>query len=164
MTHGPSVYAAWALALALTCAVSAARPGEAVPAADDPQLEARVQRVAEELRCLVCQNQTIADSNADLAKDLRAEVRRLLAQGGSEAEVREFMVHRYGDFILYRPPLKATTLTLWVGPFALLALALWVHRRSVARRERSAAAATLTEAEQARLRVLVGSDQGPERG
>ena len=100
----------------------------AAPGAD-PQLEARVQRVAGELRCLVCQNQTIADSHAELAQDLRAQVRTMLASGKSEAEVREFMVARYGDFILYRPPFKSTTLLLWVAPFGLLLAGIWGLRR-----------------------------------
>ena len=134
---------------------------EAAPSAQNPELEARVQRVADELRCLVCQNQTIADSNADLAKDLRSEVRRMLEQGKSEAEVRAFMVARYGDFILYRPPLTASTVLLWVGPFALLALAVWVHRRVV--RGRSATPAQLSDAEQSRLQALLGGDPGSGR-
>ena len=90
----PSLVAIALLVLCL-CAPAAVLAAEAAPAAEDPQLEARVQRVAEELRCLVCQNQTIADSNADLAKDLRREVRQMLEQGKSEADVRAFMVARY---------------------------------------------------------------------
>ena len=141
----------------------AAWAGEAAPTADNPALEARVQRVAEELRCLVCQNQTIADSNADLAQDLRREVRQMLQQGKSESEVREFMVTRYGDFILYRPPFKLTTLLLWVGPFVLLAVAILVHRRTVANRREAPVPGELNEAEQQRLRALVGGKQGAER-
>jgi len=97
---------------------------EAAPAADDPVLERRVQQLAEELRCLVCQNQTLADSHADLALDLKNRVREQLRAGKSEQEVLDFMVARYGDFVLYRPPLRATTALLWAGPFILLALAL----------------------------------------
>ena len=87
-------------------------------AADD--LDKRTAALAEELRCLVCQNQTLAESNAPLAVDLRNQVREQLAQGASEREVREFMVARYGDFVLYKPPFKASTAALWLGPFALL--------------------------------------------
>lgn len=108
----------------------------ASPAAADPALEARVLQVAEELRCLVCQNETIAASHAELAIDLRQQIRQQLQQGRTEAQILDFMVQRYGDFVLYRPPLKASTVLLWVGPFVLLlvglgALALQIrHRRS----------------------------------
>ena len=137
---------------------------EAPPAAEDPQLEARVARVAEELRCLVCQNQTIADSNAELAKDLRREVREMLVQGKSTDEVREFMVARYGDFILYRPPLRTSTILLWVGPFALLILALWFYRRIVRGRNVTPASGPLSDAEQQRLQSLLSPDSSPRRG
>ena len=93
---------------------------EAVPAADDPALEARVQRVAIELRCLVCQNQTIADSHAGLADDLRREIREQLAKGATDEQVVQYMTDRYGDFIRYRPPLKGSTAVLWAGPGVLL--------------------------------------------
>ena len=96
------------------------RAAEAQPAAADPALEARVMAVAAELRCLVCQNQTIADSNADLAVDLRRQVRDMLSQGKSEREIIEYMTARYGDFVRYRPPIKTTTALLWFGPAALL--------------------------------------------
>jgi cytochrome c-type biogenesis protein CcmH len=93
---------------------------EAPPEAADPSLEARMVRITSELRCLVCQNQTIADSNAALAVDLRREARELIKQGKSDAEVVDYMTARYGDFVLYRPPLKATTLLLWFGPALFL--------------------------------------------
>src|SRR3982751_2846533 len=95
---------------------------EALPEAADPALEARMVRITSELRCLVCQNQTIADSNASLAVDLRREARALLSQGKSDAEVIEYMTARYGDFVLYRPPLRATTVLLWFGPALLLGI------------------------------------------
>jgi cytochrome c-type biogenesis protein CcmH len=88
--------------------------------ASDPALERRVMRIANELRCLVCQNQTIADSQADLALDLRRQVREMLQRGESDARVIDFMTQRYGDFVLYRPPVKATTWLLWFGPGVLL--------------------------------------------
>jgi cytochrome c-type biogenesis protein CcmH len=88
--------------------------------ADDPALDKRVMDLAAELRCLVCQNQSLAESNAGLAVDLRNQIRAQLARGASEREVVDFMVARYGDFVLYRPPLKASTLFLWFGPFVLL--------------------------------------------
>jgi len=89
-------------------------------AAEDPALDRRVTELGNELRCLVCQNQTIADSNAPLAVDLRNQIREQLASGKSERDVKEYMVARYGDFVLYRPPFNAATALLWAGPFLLL--------------------------------------------
>ena len=108
---------------------------EAAPEAADPALEARMVKITSELRCLVCQNQTIADSNASLAVDLRREARALIKQGKSDAEVVDYMTARYGDFVLYRPPLRATTLLLWFGPALMLAggaavLVIVLRRRS----------------------------------
>ncbi|MQA20140.1 cytochrome c-type biogenesis protein [Rugamonas rivuli] len=97
---------------------------QAAPSSAEAALELRVQHVAEQLRCLVCQNQTIADSHAQLALDLKKEARTQLARGRSEQDVIDFMVQRYGDFVLYRPPFKANTWLLWLGPFALLAIGL----------------------------------------
>ena len=124
-----------ALALALCLAFTAAAK-EAAPEADDPALEARMLRITSELRCLVCQNQTIADSHADLANDLRRETRELLKQGRSDQQVVDYMTARYGDFVLYRPPLKGTTALLWFGPAALLlggaaVLVVVVRRRTM---------------------------------
>jgi cytochrome c-type biogenesis protein CcmH len=96
----------------------------AAGADDGAALEKRVDHVAQQLRCLVCQNQSIADSHAQLALDLKKEARTQLSQGRSEQEVIDFMVQRYGDFVLYRPPFNAATLLLWIGPFALLAAGL----------------------------------------
>jgi cytochrome c-type biogenesis protein CcmH len=102
--------------------------------AQDAEVEKRTAALAHELRCLVCQNQTLADSNAPLAVDLRNQIREQLAAGRSEQDVRDFMVARYGDFVLYRPPLKAATLALWIGPFVFLALGAWLLARRLARR------------------------------
>jgi cytochrome c-type biogenesis protein CcmH len=99
---------------------------EAKPVEADVALENRVMAVAGELRCLVCQNQTIADSHADLAKDLRNQVREMLRQGKSKDEIVDYMVKRYGDFVLYRPRVKSSTLLLWFGPLVLLVLAFVV--------------------------------------
>ncbi len=117
------------LGLALP-APAAAR--EAAPASADPALEARVMRVSSELRCLVCQNETIAGSNAELAVDLRNQVREMLRKGQTEQQVFDYMTARYGDFVLYRPPVKSTTLLLWYGPPLMLGaglLALWLLLR-----------------------------------
>jgi cytochrome c-type biogenesis protein CcmH len=109
------------LALLLALLTFGAFAKDAAPAAADPVLEKRMLAIAAELRCLVCQNQTLADSNADLAVDLREQVRTLLRQGQSEKQIIDYMTARYGDFVLYRPPLKATTWLLWFGPGVLLA-------------------------------------------
>ncbi len=122
-------------AAVLAALLAGANAKEAAPAAADPVLEARMLAVAAELRCLVCQNQTIADSHADLAVDLRNQVREMLRKGQSEREIIDYMTARYGDFVLYRPPVKATTALLWYGPGLLMAgglAGLWLvlRRRS----------------------------------
>ena len=104
--------------------------------AADPALEARMLAITGELRCLVCQNQTIADSHADLAVDLRQEVREMLQHGQTPEQIRRYMTDRYGDFILYRPPLKATTAVLWLGPALLLAIAFAALAVVIRRRAR----------------------------
>ena len=109
---------------------------EAAPAADDPVLEARMQRIAVELRCLVCQNQTIADSHAGLADDLRREIREQLQNGATDEQVVQYMTDRYGDFIRYRPAMKPITVALWVGPIALLVGGLLVLVLVLRRRAR----------------------------
>jgi cytochrome c-type biogenesis protein CcmH len=108
--------------------------GEAAPLAEDEAVEKRLNVIAEELRCLVCQNESLAGSRADLAQDLRREVRNLIKQGKTDQEVMDFMVSRYGDFVRYRPPVKPTTWLLWGGPFLFLiagvaALILYLRRR-----------------------------------
>jgi cytochrome c-type biogenesis protein CcmH len=122
-------------------------------AAPDPVLEKRVANLAHQLRCLVCQNQSLAESNASLAVDLRNQIREQLAGGASEQQVIDFMVARYGDFVLYRPPFKLTTIALWAGPFLLLALGIAVLARRIARRR--APAAPLSDAERARAAQLL---------
>ena len=116
--------------LAFGIAASAQAPEAANP---DPAVEKRVRALGDELRCLVCQNQTIADSSAPLAVDLRDQLRTQISQGRSDDQIREYMTERYGDFVLYRPPMRARTLLLWVGPFMLVAIGagifFWVVRR-----------------------------------
>ncbi len=114
---------AW-LCLFLALGVGAVQAKEAESAAANPEIEARMMSVASELRCLVCQNQTIADSHADLAVDLRQEIREMMASGKTADQVRDYMTQRYGDFVLYKPPFKASTAVLWIGPAVLLVLAL----------------------------------------
>jgi len=118
------------------------------------ELDKRVMHVAGELRCLVCQNQTIADSNAGLAVDLRGQIKERLARGESEREILDFMVQRYGDFVLYRPPLKASTVLLWSGPFLLLALGAFLLLRRVRSAGRQAAA-PLSDEERRRAATLL---------
>ncbi len=103
-------------------------------AVDESALDKRVTELGAELRCLVCQNQTIADSQAPLALDLRNQIREQLKSGKSEQEIKDYMVARYGDFVLYRPPLKASTLALWIGPFVLLLIGIGLFYQRVARR------------------------------
>lgn len=133
-----------AVLLALLCTllglgptVQAQTPGSAPPGAvHDPDLEARVLKLAAEFRCLVCQNQTIADSNADLAVDLRNQVRTMLVRGETPQQITDYMTARYGDFVLYRPPVRSTTALLWYGPAALLVIGVLVLLVIIRRRNR----------------------------
>jgi len=118
-------------------------------------------RVASELRCLVCQNQSIADSNAELASDLRRQVRDMLKAGKTEAQVREFMVQRYGDFVLYKPPVKTTTMLLWGGPFVLLVVAITALVLVIMRRRSRIDDQELTPEEHTRASALLsGREEG----
>jgi len=141
----------------------AAWAGEAAPLAADPVLEDRVTAVASELRCLVCQNQTLADSNAPLAVDLRNQIRERMQQGASERDIIGFMVERYGDFVLYRPPFKATTLLLWIGPIALMIAGLAALYYRIARRRREVAKLELSGDERARAAALLAGDADAEK-
>lgn len=147
------------LLLILTLLWAAAAPAqEARPMAEDPVLEAEVMRIGHELRCLVCQNETIAASHADLAVDLRGQIRNQLREGKTERQILDYMVQRYGDFVLYRPPVKPTTWLLWGGPFVLLAGMLVMLWRLLKRRRAQAAPAPLTEAERQRAKALLGPE------
>jgi cytochrome c-type biogenesis protein CcmH len=141
------------LALALCCAAPAlaVEPSEKLA---DPALEARARAIASELRCLVCQNQSIDDSDAPLAKDLRLLLRERLKSGASDAEVRAFLVARYGDFVLLRPPLKLQTLLLWATAPLLLLLGGFAAFRAQARARLAPRPAALTDEERERLRAL----------
>lgn len=124
----------------------------------DPAKEARARQLSLELRCLVCQNQSIDDSNAPLARDLRLLVRERIVAGDDDAAIRSYLVARYGDFVLLKPPFDSRTVLLWFGPFAVLAAgatAVWLSAR---RRRAAPAAAPLSEAERKALEDLVGSD------
>jgi len=141
----------------------AAWAGEAQPVAADPALEERVTALTTELRCLVCQNQTLADSNAPLAVDLRNQIRERMREGASERDIIAYMVERYGDFVLYRPPWKATTLLLWLGPILLMLGGLAALYYRLARRRREEAKPALSGAERARAAALLRDDTGADK-
>jgi cytochrome c-type biogenesis protein CcmH len=152
--------------LALAALLALAAPAvakEAAPMGDDPVVEARLMSLANELRCLVCQNQTLADSHADLAKDLRQEIREMIGRGMSDAEIRTYLVDRYGDFVLYRPPWKATTMLLWAGPALLVVVGGIVLGASLRRRRRETLAddAPLSDEERARLKRILEDGEAP---
>lgn len=141
--------------------MQATSAADAVPLQADTQVEAQVQRLSQELRCLVCQNQTLADSHAGLAMDLKQEIREMATQGMSDAAITDYLVTRYGDFIRYRPPLKSSTALLWFGPFLLLVASSIGLVLMLRRRERSAAAialAPLSPAEARKVRELLDKE------
>ena len=139
----------------LVCMGAGAEAKVAPNTSADPALEARMMVIAEELRCLVCQNETIAASHADLAVDLKNQIRLKLGEGQSQKQILDFMVERYGDFVLYRPPLKTTTVLLWLGPFVLLGVALFMLVVNVRRRRRAAQPVALSDADAAKARSLL---------
>ncbi len=110
------------ISLILFFAFGLANAIDAGKAFDDPEMQARYEKIVSEVRCLVCQNQTIKDSNAFLANDLRREIRRMMEEGKTDAEVYDFLVTRYGDFVLYRPRMSGKTMVLWIAPFLLIAV------------------------------------------
>ncbi len=162
-------FAKWAVLMLLACAFSATvfaqTPTPAMPPAP-PELEARLKKLETELRCLVCQNQTLAESPAGLAGDLRREIRLLADSGKSNEEIKEFLRARYGDFVLYNPPMSSKTYLLWFGPFALLAggatIAFLMARQ---RRQRlGVVQPSMSEAEQKRADALLKGYDEDKRG
>ncbi|MGQ0656564.1 MAG: cytochrome c-type biogenesis protein [Chromatiales bacterium] len=135
---------------------------DAVPTSEDPLAAARAVRIEKKLRCLVCQNQSIAESNADLAVDLRREIHTQIAAGRSDGEIIAFMVQRYGDFILYRPPFKPATVLLWLGPALLFALGVWVLRRALRAQSRATATSPLSAEEHALAERLLADETNRE--
>ena len=144
--------------MALQLAVSSFA-GEAPPLAEDPVVEQRLVVISEELRCLVCQNESLAGSRADLAMDLRREIRTLIKDGKSDSEIRDYLVSRYGDFVLYRPLVKPLTWMLWFGPFLLLIGALFGLVRMVRRSAANTKTPSLDAAQRAKAQSLL---QDPE--
>jgi cytochrome c-type biogenesis protein CcmH len=135
---------------------------DAQPVGDDPAVEQRLMKLSKELRCLVCQNETLADSQADLAEDLRREIREQIKAGKSDKEIIEFLTARYGQFILYRPRVTPTTYLLWFGPFVLLLGGLWVLFTYIKQRRNSIPEKPLSEDERRRAEELLGSASGKE--
>jgi cytochrome c-type biogenesis protein CcmH len=144
-------------------ASTTALAAEAVPTAQDPVAASRAVRLSEQLRCLVCQNQTIAESNAELALDLRQQIREQIAAGKTDDDILQYMVNRYGDFVLYRPPFKATTLVLWGGPALLLIIGMFALARALRGRRAAPEAAPLNEEERQRAAQLLAMDSSKEQ-
>jgi len=135
---------------------------EAQPSAADPVLEERVMKLSRELRCLVCQNETLADSRADLAEDLRNQIREQMKAGKSDKEIIAFLTDRYGKFVLYRPPVDPTTYLLWFGPFVLLLAGLLLLFRYVKQRSGLIAESPLSADERRRAEALLASESEEE--
>ena len=125
---------------------------------DNSEREALYKKMIAELRCLVCQNQNLADSNAELAVDLRRKTYEMVSAGKSEQEIMTYMVNRYGNFVLYRPPLNNATLLLWIGPFIILAVGLFVLIRVIKRRPSASGDADLSEAQRTKAKDLLKGD------
>ena len=150
------------LLLAFLLLPGIAGAAQAVPTAQDPVAQSRAVRLSEQLRCLVCQNQTIAESNAELALDLRQQIREQIAAGKSDDEIMQYMVNRYGDFVLYRPPFKATTLLLWLGPALLLLAGIVVLVRVLRARRDAADEPDLSAEERERASRLLAIQESKE--
>ena len=130
---------------------------DAVPLADDPVTEQRLISISEEMRCLVCQNESLAGSRSDLANDLRREIRILISEGKSDDQIRSFMVERYGDFVLYRPPVKPVTWLLWIGPFVILGIGITGLLMYLRRRNSSVPNVVLTDADNQKIDALLNA-------
>ena len=132
---------------------------EATPLAEDPVVEQRLISISEEMRCLVCQNESLSGSRSELAQDLRREIRDLIKQGKTDAEIRTFMVDRYGDFVLYRPPVKPITWLLWIGPFVLMLAGMIALLMYLRRRNTQVTITTLSDDENKRIDALLRDDK-----
>jgi cytochrome c-type biogenesis protein CcmH len=151
------------LSLLLICLIaSCAIAKDAQPIGDDPAVEQRLVKLSQELRCLVCQNETLADSRADLAEDLRREIREQIKAGKSDKEIIAFLTERYGQFILYRPRVTPTTYLLWFGPFVLLLAGLTVLFRYIKQRRDLIPEKPLSADERRRAEELLASASGKE--
>ena len=130
---------------------------DAAPLADDPVTEQRLIAISEEMRCLVCQNESLAGSRSDLANDLRREIRTLIKEGKSDEQIRTFMVERYGDFVLYRPPVKPITWLLWIGPFVILGIGIAFLLSYLRRRITLVSSKTLSEEDNQKIDALLNT-------
>jgi cytochrome c-type biogenesis protein CcmH len=130
---------------------------DAAPLVDDPVTEQRLISISEEMRCLVCQNESLAGSRSDLANDLRREIRTLIKEGKSDEQIRSFMVERYGDFVLYRPPVKPITWLLWIGPFVILLIGIGFLFSYLRRRNASVVTTNLTAEENQKIDALLNT-------
>jgi len=135
---------------------------EAAPLADDPVTEQRLMSISEEMRCLVCQNESLAGSRSELANDLRREIRILIKEGKSDDQIRNFMVERYGDFVLYRPPVKPVTWLLWIGPFVILIIGIAGLLAYLRRRNSSVPDVILTDSDNQKIDALLNSSNQKE--
>ena len=145
--------------ICLALFINIAHADEATPLASDPALEQRLVSISEEMRCLVCQNESLSGSRSELAQDLRREIRDLIKQGKTDAEIRTFMVDRYGDFILYRPPVKPTTWLLWIGPFILMFAGIVALLMYLRRRNTQVATTSLSDDENKHIDALLRDDK-----
>ena len=150
------------LAAFIALSLGSAFAKDAVPLADDPVTEQRLISISEEMRCLVCQNESLAGSRSDLANDLRREIRILIGEGKSDDQIRSFMVERYGDFVLYRPPVKPVTWLLWIGPFVILAIGIAGLLMYLRRRNSSVPNVVLTDADNQKIDALLNATDKKE--
>ena len=135
---------------------------DAAPLADDPVIEQRLISISEEMRCLVCQNESLAGSRSELANDLRREIRTLIKEGKSDDQIRSFMVERYGDFVLYRPPVKPITWLLWIGPFIILLIGIAGLLTYLRRRNNAVTNIALSDDDNKRIDALLNNKNGTE--
>ena len=152
------------LSLFILCCSQGILANDAAPLADDPVTEQRLISISEEMRCLVCQNESLSGSRSDLANDLRREIRTLIREGKSDEQIRNFMVERYGDFVLYRPPVKPITWLLWIGPFVILIAGIAVLLTYLRRRNTIAPIKTLSAEENQKIDALLRAAGKDERG
>lgn len=145
------------LALTSVLFLHIACANDAAPLADDPVTEQRLITISEEMRCLVCQNESLAGSRSDLANDLRREIRTLIKEGKSDEQIRSFMVDRYGDFVLYRPPVKPITWLLWIGPFVILVIGIAFLFSYLRRRNTLASTKTLSPEDNQKIDALLNT-------
>ena len=145
------------LATLIALSLGSAFARDAAPLADDPVTEQRLISISEEMRCLVCQNESLAGSRSDLANDLRREIRILIGEGKSDDQIRSFMVERYGDFVLYRPPVKPVTWLLWIGPFVILGIGIAGLLMYLRRRNSSVPNIVLTDADNQKIAALLNA-------